>query len=150
MPGKRFGAQLSELDDAALAQARELREAGRTYAEIAEHLAVSANFVGTLLGGSKDEPMSDSQLAAIRAAMPPDSRTFGERWLGSPIPGRSALDAPRVPEISEATRLRARRIGVSPWLYRRLAAEPHCVNLWGRNLWGRVARHARSQKFNSG
>jgi hypothetical protein len=40
-PGKGYGSQLAEIDDAALAQAQEMSESGRTYIDIAKYLGTT-------------------------------------------------------------------------------------------------------------
>lgn len=137
---RRFGEQLSDLSDEKLAHARALFESGRTIAQVAVFLGASENFVTTFLGSAK-EPLSSAELAAYRAAKPEDTRSFNARQAGDPPPGRSALEKRDI-EISEADRKRARRVGVSPWLYRRLAVGPPFSSTSG----GAV----RSQKFNLG
>src|ERR1700730_2420060 len=142
MTGKRgYRAQLADLSDAKLAEARELFAAGRSHAVIAEHLGISIATAGTFLGGGK-EAMTAEELRTYRSPTPEDTRSFNARPLGAPPPGRSALET-REPEIGEADRKRARRVGVSPWLYRALAAGPQFDSTSG-------LRAVKSQKFNAG
>jgi hypothetical protein len=85
-PGKGYGSQLAEIDDAALAQAQEMFESGRTYIDIAKYLGTTEGWTSTYFGGPKNEPMTTEQLAAYREAIPPDTRPPGERAPGRPSP----------------------------------------------------------------
>jgi hypothetical protein len=86
--------------------ARLLRESGKTLGQIAEEMGASIHTVKYASEHKWTRPSSDGptdyrrsevlpELAARLTEIPEDTRTLDERLMGSPLPGRSALDQKR-------------------------------------------------------
>jgi hypothetical protein len=104
------------IDPEVIGRARELRAAGTAWAEIGERLGYSENTLRTRIDPDYAWPnkatgsfhfiregetrVSKADAARALGAVPVDTRTRVARFMGDPIPGRSALD-----RMSRATRV---------------------------------------------